>query len=177
MTSLQHEMLPAKTMLLKSGEVTVSCYPSAPFCDREGCMLRVGNQFTRCGSSSAESHSFPEVRLRRDRRATSRMGCHLLDECERNRQRCRVLVDPAVGYDTNETDGDEHAQRERLNAVDKSLQPTGVSLMAFLFLPMRVNKDVDIGHQHYGRNRSRSSCSRAASKSEGSWSTRLLERP
>src|ERR1700749_4977802 len=105
------------------------------------------------------------------------MGGHLLDERERNGQRCRVLEDSAVGYYSNETDGDEHAQREWFSAVDESLQPFGVSLMAFLFFPMRVNEYVDIGHQHYRRNRSRSSCSRAMSNSEGSWCTCLLERP
>jgi hypothetical protein len=49
------------------------------------------------------------------------MGGHLLDEREGNRQWCRVGVDPAVGYDPDETDGDEHAQRERFSAVDKRL--------------------------------------------------------
>ena len=50
-------------------------------------------------------------------------GWHLLDERQRNRQTGRILVDPAVGYDPNEADRNEHAQRERFNAVDESLQP------------------------------------------------------
>src|SRR5437764_733567 len=100
---------------------------------------------------------------------TARMAGYLFDERKRYGQRCWVLVDFAAGYDSQESNGDEHAESERFSAIDEVLQPLCVRLVAFLFFPMWIDENVDIGHQHYERNRSRSPCSRVASKSAGSW--------
>jgi len=92
------------------------------------------------------------MRLGRYCCATTGVRGQLLDKRESNRQGGGILIDAAVGYYPHETDRHEHAQRERLSAINEGLQPLGIRRTAFLIFAICVAEGVDIGYQHYRLN-------------------------
>jgi hypothetical protein len=145
---LQLEMIPRQTVARESGEVTVAGYPCAAFCNCKRRVLCVCDEFSGCRNQPAQFQEALEVIETRHHDAALRLRADLLDCRDRNLRRGRRCVYPWVRNDPDESQCNQHAERERLRSVHHVFEPSAMSRMGFFVRTMSVYQDVYVRHQH-----------------------------
>ena len=144
----KRQVLPAQTMRSERAEVGITRHPGAALGDGDRRVLGIGDELAAGTRRPAEIGDLAPMLARGSDDPAAGMSDQLVDDGEGRRQGRRERVDPGVGHDADEADGDQHAHGERLPPVHDVGQPAQVWLVHLLVRAMRVDEDVDVRHQH-----------------------------